>query len=135
MVIPVRPLNDTSRMARRMAFVLACGLLLPAQPKAQMSQRARQIRERRACERDLPDCRPEIRQQLEAESRRLRIGMSGLAVVIAVIGAVLWWRIRARKAEENQHLHHLNEQVADISRKLNKNRAQSTDDAKVKKDE
>ena len=59
-----------------------------------MSQRARQIRERRACEQDLPECRPEIRVQLEAERKRLGFGLTGLAAGVLIIGYILRRRLR-----------------------------------------
>ena len=62
--------------------------------QAQVSQRARQLKERRDCELQLPDCKPEIQAQLEAERHRLQRGLSGLGIAVALIAGWLWWRKR-----------------------------------------
>lgn len=54
---------------------------------AQMSQRARQIRDRKACEQNLPTCKPGIRAQLDLERTRQSLWLGGLGVIaIASIG-------------------------------------------------
>ena len=110
-----RPQNGTVLMQymTRRALLPAAGLVfLPTQSLAQMSQRARQIRERRACELDQADCRPEIRVQLEAERRRLRLGLAVLAVGSIFMGLVFWRRHRAlqqdRRADLKKLHSHLN---------------------------
>ncbi len=62
--------------------------------QAQVSQRARQLKERRDCELGLPDCRPDIQAQLKAEQQRLQRGLGGLGIASALIAGWLWWRKR-----------------------------------------
>lgn len=87
-------------MTRRQMFV---GLLflaaLSVRPgHAQVSQRARQILERRACERDLSTCRPNIRAQLEAEERRIFAGLAALGALVFVGFTYLITRVRKMSA-------------------------------------
>lgn len=72
-------------MRRRTVLSALFGLILLAiSTRAQISQRARQVRERRACEENLPTCRSAIRIQLDAERRRIRWGLGALAVAILI---------------------------------------------------
>lgn len=66
----------------------------PGVAHAQMSQRARQIKDRQACEQDLPACKPGIRRQLEAERNRERLGLGALAGVLVTCVVVLYFRVK-----------------------------------------
>lgn len=72
---------------RQMVGTLLTGAIFSFEVSAQVSQRAQQLRNRRACEEDLPECKPHIREQLEAEERRVDIGLGilGLATVAASV--------------------------------------------------
>ncbi len=96
--------------------------------QAQVSQRARQLRERAACEADLPTCRPEIRVQLEAERSRIRWGLSGLGVLVLIGGILLIRRFRALKHQENKDLRHLQSTLQAAARDSAQNQAKSTND-------
>ena len=102
--------SERSQVLSRRAvnLVLLTGLAgWPSRTIAQMSQRARQIRERRACVQNQPDCRPEIRAQLEAGRRRIRLGLLGLAGGLAVIGTLLWRRYQSLQNKQNEELQKL----------------------------
>ena len=106
--------NPVRRISRRSLLPLAGLIVLPVEADAQMSQRARQVRERRACELEQPDCRPEIRVQLEAERRRIRIGLSALAAGSVILGFVLWRRLRAIKQAQRDDLDRLHSHLDEI---------------------
>lgn len=82
---------------RKFVFVLAAVGMATTRAQAQMSQRARQIRQRQACEQDLPECKPDIGVQLEAERRRMRFGLATFALLIGVLGGLLVRRYRRVK--------------------------------------
>jgi len=115
-------------MCRRSALVLGAISMFAGTRSghAQVSQRARQVRERAACEDNLPTCRPEIRAQLEAERSRIRWGLAGLAVLASVGGMVMSWRIRALKRKENRDLHRLRATLHGVGGDSAENRAKST---------
>ncbi len=92
---------------------------------AQMSQRARQTRERRACEQDLPECRPEIRIQLEAERRRLGFGLMGLAVGVLITGYFLRRRLRSIQRNEREDLKKLHSRLDKSGGVLEQDQAKS----------
>jgi hypothetical protein len=85
-------------MRRRTALATLTGLIcVPVTARTQISQRARQVRERRACEENLPACRPAIRAQLDAERRRIRVGLGALAVGVLAGAAALFFSHRRAK--------------------------------------
>ena len=90
---------------------------------AQISQRARQIEDRRNCEHNSPACRPEIRAQLIVERQRLRIGLGLLTLGFLAAGAVLLRRHKRIKAKLAKDVAHLNDRLADHSGDSNKNQA------------
>ena len=63
----------------------------------------RQFRLRRACELDLPECPPAIREILEQE-RKNRIYMSGLIIGIFVLVILVMIRASQQKDKENKKL-------------------------------
>lgn len=80
-------------MRRRSALISLVGcLFLPTIARSQISQRRRQLRERRDCEQDLPQCRPEIMAQLQAERRTLRYGLGALGLILAACLGFLFVR-------------------------------------------
>lgn len=91
-------------MRRRSAVSTLVGcLFLPTVAGSQISQRRRQLRERRDCEQDLPLCRPEIMAQLRDERRKLRYGLGALGVAIVVCTGFLFLRSkRLNKASEKR---------------------------------
>ena len=115
-------------ISRRHIFAVAAFGLIPKASTAQMSQRARQIRERRACEDNLPTCRPEIRTQLDEEQQRLRIGLGGLALGALGLGLVIWRYHLSRQASEEKQIEHLNQRLSDIGGKSRENQAKSSGD-------
>jgi hypothetical protein len=90
-----------------------------------MSQRVRQIQERAACEQELPECRPVIREQLQAERRRLRLGLGALAAFGAVASAVLYQRILADKRMKKAAAERLDERLDAFSGDSEQDQAKS----------
>ncbi|NKB45709.1 MAG: hypothetical protein GKS03_15670 [Alphaproteobacteria bacterium] len=111
-------------MRRRTALGSLFGLIcLPIPAPAQISQRARQIRDRQACEQNHPSCRAEIRVQLEAEQQRLKVGLVALALGVFAGALVLVVRHRRSKYLESQGLERLHGRVKDLGGDLDKNGA------------
>lgn len=127
-VYPRTHSSGQTLLSRRNVLVLTGLCLLPRPSAAQMSQRVRQVRERRACEQDLPTCRPEIRAQLEAERRRIRYGLTGLALGASVLGVLLWKRNQDAQRDHDAQLGRLHRRMADIGGKSPGDQAKSDGD-------
>ena len=92
---------------------------------AQVSQRRRQLRDRAECENSLPACKPEIREQLEAEKARIRWGLAGLGMMILAGGTLIVRRLRTLQMREKRELSALKKTLNAVSGDSPQNRAKS----------
>lgn len=118
-------MNHKKSIKRRhiLTGLVAGAWLAGPEASAQMSQRARQIRDREACEQDRPDCKADIRLQLDAERRRMRIGLSIFAVGVFIGGLLLFRRYRRIKKDVDSKARQLQERLSEGARDSSNNQA------------